>query len=143
MSALPFSRSLNIQRITNVLLSTLMPTSVPFLALVYVNRIVDKITRRLARGSQDGGVKAFMAALTSGGPITVDILITRLLMVGLMLADKWMDDHSFAVRTWSVSMSLMYCFVAYIFPGVMCPTSPLASFTIWRWPLCVSSTITL
>jgi hypothetical protein len=100
ISALPFSRTLNVQRITNILLSTLMPTSVPFLALVYVNRIVDKVSRRLVRAPHDAGVKAFICALTTGSSLTVDTLITRYLMVGLMLADKWLDDHSFAVRTW-------------------------------------------
>lgn len=100
IASLPFSRTLNVERITNILLSTLMPTSVPFLALVYVNRIVDKVSRRLVRAPHDAGVKAFISALTTGGSLTVDTLITRYLMVGLMLADKWLDDHSFAVRTW-------------------------------------------
>jgi hypothetical protein len=87
-------------RITSILTATTLPPAVPFLALWYARRLAAQMRRPDI--AKDSHAWVFREMLYLGHPLALDTdeLITRLFVVGLMIADAWLDDHSFAVKTW-------------------------------------------
>lgn len=90
-------------RIASILSATTLPPAVPFLALWYARRLAAQMRR--PEIAKDSHTWVFREMLYLGHPLALDTdeLITRLFVVGLMIADAWLDDHSFAVKTWLVT----------------------------------------
>jgi hypothetical protein len=97
-SGLPFSRSQTLYRISNILQSSLVPLPVPFLALWYISRL--SVRLKYPAGSKADAIRRFADSLCGGGLLSTGELIVRMFLVGIALADWWLDDNTFAVKTW-------------------------------------------
>lgn len=88
----------------SLLLSTLLQPSAVFLALWYITRLPihfgnitlspDQLKERCFRTALLGDDYAFdKDGLEANAPF-------RLIVLGCMLANKWLDDHTFSNKTW-------------------------------------------
>jgi hypothetical protein len=89
-----------VERITMILTATSLSPSVPLLAIWYARRLAVEVRR----SEEVGSTREFADLLFAGGPVSHDELAMRLFVTGLMLSDAWLDDHSFAVKTWLVEL---------------------------------------
>jgi hypothetical protein len=91
--------------IHSLLLSTLLQPSAVLLALWYIVRL-PVYFNALPLGEESVKEKAFRVALLGDADIGSDreTLETntpfRLVVLGCMLANKWLDDHTFSNKTW-------------------------------------------
>ena len=91
--------------IHSLLLSTLLQPSAVLLALWYIVRL-PVYFNALPLGEELVKEKAFRVALLGDADIGSDreTLETntpfRLVVLGCMLANKWLDDHTFSNKTW-------------------------------------------
>jgi hypothetical protein len=85
-------------RIATILTATTLPPAVPFMALWYVSRFATELKRQNIQ--RDTYLWHFKRTLFCGTALNQDELLTRIFVVGLMLGDALLDDHSFAVKTW-------------------------------------------
>lgn len=63
----------------------------------------------------------------------------RLVLLGCMLANKWLDDHTFSNKTWSGAFipSTIKRYAHLLFPGTQSPKFPyraLIGWSSWLWP---------
>jgi hypothetical protein len=79
-----------------ILVATSLSSSVPFLAIWYARRLAMEVRQ----AGESGPAQQFADLLLAGGPVSLDELAIRLFVTGLMMSDAWLDDHSFAVKTW-------------------------------------------
>lgn len=89
----------------SLLLSTLLQPSAVFLAIWYIIRLPVHFGP-VSLGPEYGKEAAFRAALLgdpSWGSDTCGMETSapfRLIVLGCMLANKWLDDHTFSNKTW-------------------------------------------
>lgn len=79
-----------------ILTATSLSSSVPFLAVWYARRLAVEVRQ----AGESGSAQEFTDLLLAGGSVSTEELAMRLFITGLMLSDAWLDDHSFAVKTW-------------------------------------------
>ncbi|KAJ7117325.1 hypothetical protein C8R43DRAFT_901899 [Mycena crocata] len=88
----------------SLLLSTLLQPSAVFLAIWYIVRLPVYFDAA-ALGAEYVKESRFRAALLSNGldpDATEATAPFRLIVLGCMLANKWLDDHTFSNKTWYV-----------------------------------------
>lgn len=89
--------------IQNILLATLLQPSAVFLALWYIVRL--PVFFGVSPGGESAKIVAFRAAfleLPYDHEVTENAAPLRLVVLGFMLANKWLDDHTFSNKTWCV-----------------------------------------
>jgi hypothetical protein len=89
--------------IQNILLATLLQPSAVFLALWYIVRL--PVYFGVPPGKESAKFVAFRAAfleLPYDHEVTENAAPLRLVVLGFMLANKWLDDHTFSNKTWCV-----------------------------------------
>lgn len=105
-------------RIQSILLATLLQPSAVFLALWYIVRLPVYLE---APGGENAKVTAFRSAFLDGSrslfdhEATENTPLLRLVVLGFMLANKWLDDHTFSNKTWCVAFNLIYSLITYYF----------------------------
>lgn len=120
-----------------MLLSTLLQPSAIFLALWYIVRLPvffgptclgQEHTREIRFRNEllgDAHMALDREAIESYAPF-------RLIVLGCMLANKWLDDHTFSNKTWYVSFCVVHMLDADMHTGTPLRTSPFAPSTSWR-----------
>ena len=93
-----------------MLLSTLLQPSAIFLALWYIIRLPVFFGPVGLASGQEKEIR-FRAELLGEAHLGTDREMIeayapfRLVLLGCMLANKWLDDHTFSNKTWCVSLS--------------------------------------
>ncbi|GBE79651.1 hypothetical protein BKA93DRAFT_275470 [Sparassis latifolia] len=88
-----------------MLLSTLLQPSAVYLALWYIVHL-PVFFGPTGLGSQNGVANRFVAEFLGEGRMSLDqdaieaYAPFRLILLGCMLANKWLDDHTFSNKTW-------------------------------------------
>ncbi|KAG6841308.1 hypothetical protein C0991_012307 [Blastosporella zonata] len=97
----------------SMLLSTLLQPSAVFLAVWYIVRLPVYLNAA-ALGPEQYKEARFRAALLGDSYTSLDKEVAeasapfRLIVLGCMLANKWLDDHTFSNKTWQVNASFIY-----------------------------------
>jgi len=86
------------QLIHRILVATAIPHSAVFLALWYIFRL--PISPQTVVYAQDTARARFRDSLKNGGAYLIEDYMMRVFTVGIMLADKWINDQTFQLRTW-------------------------------------------
>ncbi|KAH9973021.1 hypothetical protein BGW80DRAFT_280991 [Lactifluus volemus] len=86
------------QLIHRILVATAVPHSAVFLALWYIFRL--PISPQTVVYAQDTARARFRDCLKSGSPYLIEDYMMRVFTAGIMLADKWVNDQTFQLRTW-------------------------------------------
>lgn len=106
-SRLPVWRSMTAfqstrQLIHRILVATAVPHSAVFLALWYIFRL--PISPQTVVYAQDTARARFRDSLKNGSPYSIEDYMMRVFTAGIMLADKWVNDQTFQLRTWYASL---------------------------------------
>ena len=75
-----------------------MPSSAVLLSLWYIFQL--PVSPESVIFPQDLARNRFRSLLLGDGPVSVEDRILKMFVVGLMLSDKWMNDHTFITKTW-------------------------------------------
>jgi len=94
MSAFQSTRQL----IHRILVATAVPHSAVFLALWYIFRL--PISPQTVVYAQDTARARFRDSLKNGSAYLIEDYMMRVFTAGIMLADKWINDQTFQLRTW-------------------------------------------
>ncbi|KAI0248679.1 hypothetical protein BJV78DRAFT_774081 [Lactifluus subvellereus] len=86
------------QLIHRILVATAVPHSAVFLALWYIFRL--PISPQTVVYAQDTARARFRDSLKNGGAHLIEDYMMRVFTAGIMLADKWVNDQTFQLRTW-------------------------------------------
>ncbi|KAI0068883.1 hypothetical protein BV25DRAFT_59643 [Artomyces pyxidatus] len=87
------------RQIRLILEATVMPHSAVFLALWYIFRL--PVSHHSVVYAQDTARIRFQDSLLgSDMPSIMEVRAVRIFMAGIMLADKWINDHTFHLKTW-------------------------------------------
>ncbi|KAF8270986.1 hypothetical protein EI94DRAFT_1721651 [Lactarius quietus] len=86
------------QLIHRILFATAIPHSAVFLALWYIFRL--PISPQTVVYTQDTARARFRDSLKNGSPHVIECYMMRVFTAGIMLADKWVNDQTFQLRTW-------------------------------------------
>jgi hypothetical protein len=86
------------QLIHRILVATAVPHSAVFLALWYIFRL--PISPQTVVYSQDTARTRFRDSLKNGSAYLIEDYMMRVFTAGIMLADKWVNDQTFQLRTW-------------------------------------------
>jgi hypothetical protein len=86
------------QLIHRILVATAIPHSAVFLALWYIFRL--PISPQTVVYAQDTARARFRDSLKNGSAYLIEDYMMRVFTAGIMLADKWVNDQTFQLRTW-------------------------------------------
>lgn len=86
------------QLIHRILFATSVPHSAVFLALWYIFRL--PISPQTVVYAQDTARARFRDSLKNGSAYLIEGYMMRVFTAGIMLADKWVNDQTFQLRTW-------------------------------------------
>ncbi|KAI0306910.1 hypothetical protein B0F90DRAFT_492790 [Multifurca ochricompacta] len=86
------------QLIHRILVATAVPHSAVFLALWYIFRL--PISPQTVVYAQDTARSRFRDSLKNGSASLIEDYMMRVFTAGIMLADKWVNDQTFQLRTW-------------------------------------------
>lgn len=86
------------QLIHRILFATAIPHSAVFLALWYIFRL--PISPQTVVYAQDTARARFRDSLKNGSTYLIEGYMMRVFTAGIMLADKWVNDQTFQLRTW-------------------------------------------
>ena len=86
------------QLIHRILFATAIPHSAVFLALWYIFRL--PISPQTVVYAQDTARARFRDSLKNGSAYLIEGYMMRVFTAGIMLADKWVNDQTFQLRTW-------------------------------------------
>ncbi|KAH9030152.1 hypothetical protein EDB85DRAFT_1457289 [Lactarius pseudohatsudake] len=86
------------QLIHRILFATAVPHSAIFLALWYIFRL--PISPQTVVYAQDTARARFRDSLKNGSAHLIEGYMMRVFTAGIMLADKWVNDQTFQLRTW-------------------------------------------
>ncbi|KAH9960479.1 hypothetical protein BC827DRAFT_1268182 [Russula dissimulans] len=86
------------QLIHRILVATAIPHSAVFLALWYIFRL--PISPQTVVYAQDTARTRFRDSLKNGSAYLIEDYMMRVFTTGIMLADKWINDQTFQLRTW-------------------------------------------
>ncbi|KAF8506029.1 hypothetical protein F5888DRAFT_495776 [Russula emetica] len=86
------------QLIYRILVATAVPHSAVFLALWYIFRL--PISPQTVVYAQDTARTRFRDSLKNGSAYLIEDYMMRVFTAGIMLADKWVNDQTFQLRTW-------------------------------------------
>lgn len=86
------------QLIHRILVATAVPHSAVFLALWYIFRL--PISPQTVVYAQDTARTRFRDSLKNGSAYLIEDYMMRVFTAGIMLADKWVNDQTFQLRTW-------------------------------------------
>ncbi|KAI9508662.1 hypothetical protein F5148DRAFT_865260 [Russula earlei] len=86
------------QLIHRILVATAVPHSAVFLALWYIFRL--PISPQTVVYAQDTARARFRDSLKNGSAYLIEDYMMRVFTAGIMLADKWVNDQTFQLRTW-------------------------------------------
>lgn len=111
-SRLPLWRSMTAfqstrQLIHRILFATAVPHSAVFLALWYIFRL--PISPQTVVYAQDTARARFRDSLKNGSAHLIEGYMMRVFTAGIMLADKWVNDQTFQLRTWCAMLSASLC----------------------------------
>lgn len=93
--------------IHRILVATAVPHSAVFLALWYIFRL--PISPQTVVYAQDTARARFRDSLKNGNAYLIEDYMMRVFTAGIMLADKWVNDQTFQLRTWCVIFSVTLC----------------------------------
>ncbi|KAI0265112.1 hypothetical protein BC834DRAFT_195519 [Gloeopeniophorella convolvens] len=86
------------QLIFRILVATAVPHSAVFLALWYIFRL--PISPQTVVYAQDTARTRFRDCLKGSSAYLIEDYMMRVFTAGIMLADKWVNDQTFQLRTW-------------------------------------------
>jgi hypothetical protein len=95
------------QLIHRILVATAIPHSAVFLALWYIFRL--PISPQTVVYAQDTARARFRDSLKSGSAYLIEDYMMRVFTAGIMLADKWVNDQTFQLRTWYAILYPFLC----------------------------------
>jgi hypothetical protein len=102
MSAFQSTRQL----IHRILVATAVPHSAVFLALWYIFRL--PISPQTVVYAQDTARTRFRDSLKNGNAYLIEDYMMRVFTAGIMLADKWVNDQTFQLRTWYAILHALF-----------------------------------
>jgi len=109
------------QLIHRILVATAVPHSAVFLALWYIFRL--PISPQTVVYSQDTARTRFRDSLKNGSAYLIVDYMMRVFTAGIMLADKWVNDQTFQLRTWYAILHAPLRHSTNIFQGMRLPAS--------------------
>jgi hypothetical protein len=95
------------QLIHRILVATAIPHSAVFLALWYIFRL--PISPQCVVYAQDTARARFRDSLKNGSAYLIEDYMMRVFTAGIMLADKWVNDQTFQLRTWYAVPYASFC----------------------------------
>jgi len=95
------------QLIHRILVATAIPHSAVFLALWYIFRL--PISPQCVIYAQDTARARFRDSLKNGSAYLIEDYMMRVFTAGIMLADKWVNDQTFQLRTWYAVPYAPFC----------------------------------
>ena len=116
------------QLIHRILFATAIPHSAVFLALWYIFRL--PISPQTVVYAQDTARARFRDSLKNGSTYLIEGYMMRVFTAGIMLADKWVNDQTFQLRTWCATVSATLCILRTTFLGMRSPAYPKPSCAI-------------
>jgi hypothetical protein len=94
------------QLIHRILIATAIPHSAVFLALWYIFRL--PISPQYVVYAQDTARARFRDFLKNGSAYLIEDYMMRVFTTGIMLADKWVNDQTFQLRTWYAVLTFYF-----------------------------------
>ena len=95
------------QLIHRILVATAIPHSAVFLALWYIFRL--PTSPQTVVYAQDTARARFRDSLKNGSAYLIEDYMMRVFTAGIMLADKWVNDQTFQLRTWYAILYTFLC----------------------------------